>query len=832
MGLEALRRMQHRGATGADPDTGDGAGLMLQLPDRFFRRWAQEELSLRLPAPGDYAVAMAFLPREPSLRLRCEELMVRIAVSEGQKPLGWRTVPVRSEAIGTLARQTEPAIRQLVIGRGRDVTPGAFRRKLTVIRRRVELAAAARRIPEESFCIPSISNATLTYKGLLMASQLAAYYPDLEEPEFESAIAVVHSRFSTNTLGTWDLAQPFNLLAHNGEINTVRGNRSWMNAREPLLRSALLGDDLQKLFPIIEDRWSDSAALDAALELLTVAGRNPAHALSMLVPAAWTGDEEMPDEVKAFYEYHATIVEPWDGPAALAFCDGRYVGALLDRNGLRPARYQVTRDGLVVMASEVGVLDLDPADVVVSDRVAPGRMLLVDTAAGRIVPDEELKRELATRRPYRHLLNRQKLYLEDLPPASSTDPGPVQPLELMQRAFGYTREDLDLLVAPMAADGQEPVASMGVDTPLAVLSERPQLLPAFFKQHFAQVTNPAIDPQREGLVMSLRTVLGAQANLLDEVPDSERRVILSRPLLLPGDIEKLYALPPDQFKVGRISCLYDPAGGGDALERQLDAICREASRLVRRGHGVIVLSDRGVDEQRAPIPMLLATAAVHSHLVREGSRSRTSVVVESGEPREVMHYALLVGFGAAAIMPYLAFETVAALHAIGEAGGGSPDDAQERYVQAVSKGLLKVLAKMGISTVQSYRGAAIFEAVGLGEEVAARFFPSTPSRVGGVGLEEIAADAATRHAAAFGGDQIDAGGLYRFRIGGEAHVWDPPTIVALQRSVRDGSRNGFRAYCEAVDGASAAAGTLRSLLTVKAAGEPVPLDDVEPASDI
>ncbi|MDX6564513.1 MAG: glutamate synthase large chain, partial [Gaiellales bacterium] len=613
--------------------------------------------------------------------------------------------------------------------------------------------------------------------------------------------------------------------------NTVRGNRSWMHAREPSLRSALLGDDLAKLFPIIDERWSDSAALDAALELLVMAGRTPAHALTMLIPAAWPNHAEMPDDIRAFYEFHSALLEPWDGPAAIAFTDGRQVGASLDRNGLRPARYALTRDGLLVLASEAGVLDLDPANVLVNHRLEPGRMLLVDTVAGRIIGDDELKRALAGRRPYRALLDAQKVYLDDLPDLESVAPEPPE-LERLQRLFGYSREDLRLVIAPMATEGQEAIGSMGVDTPLAALSKRPQLLSAYFKQHFAQVTNPAIDPQRETLVMSLRTSVGSQGNLLDESPEHARRVTMTQPVLLPRDLEKLRSLPPDRFQIGTLECLFDASAGAKGLERALDQLCKQASRLVRTHHTVLVLSDRGADERRCPIPILLATAAVHSHLVREGSRTKCGLVVESGEPREVMHFALLIGYGAAAISPYLAFDSIAGLQAAGELGELTVDEAQERFVKAIGKGLLKVLSKMGISTIQSYRGAQIFEAVGLGPMVVARYFTGTTSRVGGVGLDRIAADAAARQRAALEGDGLDAGGLYQFRIEGEHHVWSPDSISKLQRAVRDESYPTFRAFSEAIDEASAQATTLRSLLELLPAGPPIPLSEVEPSSEI
>src|SRR4051794_26551409 len=851
-----LAAMEHRGARGADPDTGDGAGLMLQVPDRLLRRFCRAELELELPPPGRYGVAMCFLPTDPALRLRCEELCVRIAVEEGQQPLGWRDVPRDSSAIGRLARESEPVVRQLLVAQGPSGDERAFRRKLTVIRRRVELAAAARRVPEATFHIASFSSSTLTYKGLLTARQLPAYYADLREPEIETAMALVHSRFSTNTLGSWDLAHPFHYLAHNGEINTVRGNRQWMHAREPQLRSAQLGDDLPKLFPLIDERWSDSAALDAAFELLVLAGRAPAHALAMLVPAAWSQATPMPDDLRAFYEFHAGMLEPWDGPpprraalrafsdspagwpgqgavpAAIAFCDGRQAGATLDRNGLRPCRYQVTRDGLLVLASEAGVLDLDPAEVVVNDRLRPGQMLIVDTDAGRIRGDEEIKRALARRRPYRALLDEQKIYLEDIP-SPPVEPPAQAALERDLRLFGYTAEEVRDIVAPMARDGQEPLASMGVDTPLAALSKRPRLLRGFFKQLFAQVTNPAIDPQRETLVMSLRTAVGAQGNLLDESPDHARRLAMAQPVLTSGDLAKLRALPRDRFRTVTLDCTFDARGGGRALERALDALCRRASRAIALGEEILVLSDRAAGPpDAAPIPALLATAAVHSHLVREGWRTKCGLIVESGEPREVMDFALLVGYGAAAVNPYLALDLVAAQWASGEVPADSAESAQARYVQAVGKGLLKVLSKMGVATVMSYRGAQLFECIGLSADVVARYFTGTPSRVGGIGLEQIASDVARRQEHAHAGGELDPGGIYAYRLRGERHVWNPEVITALQRAVRDERPESYSAFASAADEENRLGGALRGLMELVPAGEPVPLDEVEPSSEI
>ena len=834
-GVEALRNMDHRGASGSDPETGDGAGILLQVPDAFLRRVAREQLQLELPAPGQYAIGMAFLPREPGLRLRCEELFVRICAEEGHRALGWRDVPVRSDRIGELARLSEPVVRQLFVER-RGGGDEAFERKLAVIRRRVEKEAGAGGVEMADFSVVSLSSRTIVYKGLLRARQLDAYYSDLAAPDMASALVLVHSRFSTNTLGTWDLAHPFNLLCHNGEINTVRGNGAWLTAREPQLRSDVFGGDLQKLFPIAEERWSDSAKLDAMLDLLILGGRSLPHALAMLIPPAWTDPTlDLDDEVRAFHEYHASLVEPWDGPAAILASDGVQVVATLDRNGLRPCRFIRTRDGLVVIASEVGVLDIAPSEIVEAGRLEPGRMLVADTVSGRLIRDGEVKRDLAARRPYRQWLDQEKLFLADQRPrqVEPMSPGEVRRL---QCAFGYTQEDLRLLIAPMARDGAEPVGSMGDDTPLAALSERPKLLSAYFKQHFAQVTNPPIDPQREALVMSLRTTVGAIGNLLDETPEHCRRVAMPTPVLQNGELAKLRTLDRERFPTATLSTLYPIVDGPAGLERAVDALCRDASRLVWDGTAILILSDRGVSGTLAPISPLLATAAVHAHLVREGARTMCGLVVESGEPREAMHFALLLGYGAAAVNPYLALESLRVLHAEGELGDLTLGVARERYVAGVGKSLLKICSKMGISTVQSYRGAQIFEAIGLGRRMVDRYFTGTVSRVGGLELPDLHDEIAERHVAAFSAEplashELDPGGEYQQRRRGEHHAWNPDTIVKLQRAVRDDSYATFREYAEALD-ASTRLQTLRGLFEIVPATEPIPLEEVESSAEI
>ena len=832
--LEVLRRLDHRGATGADPETGDGAGILIQMPHRFLARVAAED-GIDLPSAGDYGIGMVFLPTDPGLRLRCEEIAVRTVAEEGHRAVGWRDVPVVSSAIGPLARSTEPHTRQLIVERRRG-TLDDFERKLYVIRRRIEKAVQQAGIPSAAFAVVSLSSKTIVYKGLLRATQVAHYYRDLTEPDVESALALVHSRFSTNTLGTWDLAHPFNLIAHNGEINTVRGNSNWLAAREPQLHSERFGGDLQKLFPITEEVWSDSAKLDAALELLLRAGRPLEHALAMLIPPAWSDPTlDIDDDVRAFYEYHTTLIEPWDGPAAVIATDGDKVVATLDRNGLRPGRWLRTRDGTCVLASEIGVLDIPESDIVETGRLEPGRMLMFDTASGRVVKDHEIKRVLSRQRPYRQWLDQYKLHLDDLRPQPGT-PIEAGALPQLQRIFGYTREDLALILTPMAMSGGEPLGSMGDDTPLAALTSRNRLLPSYFKQQFAQVTNPPVDSERERLVMSLRVGVGAIGNLLDETPEHCRRVTTLSPILTNGDLEKLRALRRDGFRAATISTLYPLADGERGLAHALDLICREAAQLVWTGTTIVILSDRGADGTLAPIPPLLATAAVHSHLVRQGARTMCGLVVESGEPRETMHMALLIGYGAAAVNPYLALETLRDLHAQGDLGDLDAGEARQRYIQALGKGLLKICSKMGISTIQSYRGAQIFEAVGLGRALVDRYFPGTVSRVGGLELGDIADEIRERYEldvdAAEVDDLLAAGGEYQYRIDGERHAWRPDSIVALQRAVRDDEYATYRAFAEQIDAGADRAIALRDLLDIVPAGAPIPLDEVEPSSEI
>jgi glutamate synthase domain-containing protein 2/glutamate synthase domain-containing protein 1/glutamate synthase domain-containing protein 3 len=838
-GLTILANLEHRGACGCDPLTGDGAGILLQIPHAFLKKELALQ-KLRLPEPGEYGVGMVFLPRETNQRNECREIFESAVRQAGLKLVGWRNVPVDAAECGPQARAIMPEIRQIFIGRdGRKVKDQAtLERKLYVVRKIVENRVAASAMPEaEAFHIPSLSTRTIVYKGLLISWQIPKFYRDLRDPALESALALVHQRFSTNTLPSWDRAHPYRFLAHNGEINTLRGNENWMHAREKNFASPLFGDDVEKIVPIINPRGSDSAKFDNALELLSLTGRSIAHAMMMMIPEAWQNHESMTEAKRAFYEYHSCLMEPWDGPASIAFTDGVRIGAVLDRNGLRPSRYVVTKDGLVVMASEVGVLDIPPERVAAKGRLQPGRMFLVDTSLGRIVGDEEIKESMAARKPYRQWIDENLVKLGKLPPAASlAESFDEATLLEQQQAFGYTKEDLRLLMAPMAINGQEAVGSMGTDTPPAVLSDRPQLLFNYFKQLFAQVTNPAIDPLREELVMSISTTIGAEQNLFDETPLHCRQLEVKTPALSNEELEQVKELDQGGLHTETLSTLFHPAGGADALERALDDLCRNASDAITAGATILVLSDRGVDVDHAPIPALLAVSAVHHHLIREGTRTRCGLIVESGEPREIHHFALLAGYGAGAFNPYLAYETVASMAEQGVIKGVSGAQAVEHYRKAIGKGLLKVMSKMGISTLQSYHGAQIFEAVGLSREIIDKYFTWTASQIEGIGLEEIAAEVKARHDFAYLvspslDGELDAGGQYQWRRRGEYHAYNPETIARLQHSVRSGNYRQFKHYSALVNDHSEKLCTLRGLLKLKA-GVPIPIEDVEPASEI
>src|SRR5215218_8831874 len=825
-GLEVLRNPEHRGTSGRDPETGDGAGILTQIPDAFFRRKART-LGIELPPAGFYGVGTLFEYGVEEGR-DCEGRLEQIIAEEGQRFLGFRNVPIEPGVVGRLARKVMPRIRQFFVER-RNGDGDGFERKLYVIRRRLHDAVQ----DTHGGYVVSLSSRTIVYKGLLKGQQLPRFYRDLTDPAFASAIALVHERFSTNTLGSWELAHPYRYVAHNGEINTLRGNIHWMHARESRLESPLFGDDMKKLSPIIQPGQSDSASFDNALELLYLAGRSLPHAVAMMIPEAWENDDLMDPDRRAFYQYHSALMEPWDGPAAIAFTDGRVVGATLDRNGLRPARYSVTRDGRVVMASEDGALRIPAEDVVERWRLRPGRMLLVDTERHELLHDEDVKRPLFRRRPYRKWLREGEIHLNELPDA--TPDGRPEPSSLFERqlAFGYTIEDLRILLSPMAQNGKEPDGSMGTDTPLAVLSERPELLFSYFKQHFAQVTNPPIDPLREELVMSLKMSLGPEQNLFDETPEHCRRILIDQPILTAAELEKIRNISSSPSASTTLSTLF-PAGE-KGMEEALHRLCEKAESAVRGGSVVLVLSDRGVNRERAPIPSLLATAAVHHHLVRKGIRTSTTLVVETAEAREVHHFALLVGYGATAINPYLTFETLEEMAGSDLLEGVGAEEAAKNYVKAIGKGLLKVISKMGISTLFSYCGAQIFEAVGLNRELIDEHFTGTASRVGGVGIEELEREVLERHRRAFGGvedgpEELEIGGEYQLRMQGQYHQWNEKNIPPLQRAVKTGDFETFKEFTSHFDEHSASLSTLRGLFDFER--DPIPIDEVEPAEEI
>jgi glutamate synthase (ferredoxin) len=840
-GIQILLNLEHRGACGCEKNTGDGAGILLQTPDRFLRREA-ERLRIKLPPEGEFACGMVFLPTDRADRGRCEELFEQIVREEGQHPLGWRTVPTSNVTLGETARASEPVVRQIFIGRaGKVHDEQAFERKLYVIRRRVENAILHSDIAQrQMFYVPSLSWKTLVYKGMLNSDQLAVYYPDLLDLDMATALAMVHSRFSTNTFPSWARAHPYRYVAHNGEINTLRGNVNWMHARQSMFQSRLFGDDIKKLLPIIDERGSDSAMFDNTLELLVLAGRSLPHAMMMMIPEPWGGDPKMSPEKRAFYEFHSALMEPWDGPASIAFTDGLRIGAVLDRNGLRPSRYYVTRDDLVVMASEVGVLDIAPERVAHKGRLQPGRMFLVDLEQGRIIEDGELKQQIATDHNYADWLQEHLVCLDDLPDAPPQHAPDHRTMLQRQQLFGYTSEDLKILMAPMGEGGNEAVGSMGNDAALAVLSDRPQLLYNYFKQLFAQVTNPPVDAIREELIMSMESTVGREFNLLEPTPESCRQIKVRSPILKNAEVEKLRQLEGisgGRFKSKTLAMLYPAAEGEAGLERALDALCRAADAAIDSGHEFIILSDRAADRTLAPIPALLAVSGVHHHLIRNGRRTHISLIVESGEPREVHHFALLLGYGAGSVNPYLAFETLGDMIRQGQLKGVDHERAIKNYVKACDKGVMKVMSKMGISTVQSYCGAQIFEAIGLNQAVIDRYFTWTASRVSGIGLDVIAAEVKARHDHAYpdrsiNGHTLDAGGHYQYRREGEYHLFNPETVHKLQFACRTGSFKLFQQYSALVNDQARRLCTLRGLFDLKFADKPIPIEEVESVDSI
>jgi glutamate synthase domain-containing protein 2/glutamate synthase domain-containing protein 1/glutamate synthase domain-containing protein 3 len=824
--VRALENLEHRGATGADPLTGDGAGMLLQLPDEFFRAVIDEEL----PPAGAYGVAVCFLPADDAeRRAELEQLLVATVEGEGQRVIAWRDVPMELESIGETARESAPVVRQLVVGAAPELAGDrdAFERKLYVIRRVAEIAAGP------DLVIPSLSARTIVYKGMLMAPQLAPCFPDLRDERLKSALVLIHSRFSTNTFPSWELAHPYRLIAHNGEINTVRGNTNWMRARESQLASELFGEELAKVLPVVRDGGSDTANFDNVLELLVLAGRSLPHAMMMMIPEAYDGREDLPEELRGFYAFHGCLTEPWDGPASISFTDGTVIGATLDRNGLRPGRWMETKDGWVVLASETGVLDEPPENILRKGRLRPGNIFLVDLERGRIVEDAEIKHEIASARPYGEWFRDGIVNLAELPERPPRVPR-VEPLRSRQLAFGYSQEDMKVILTPLAKNAEEPIGSMGNDLALAVLSDQRPLLYSYFKQLFAQVTNPPIDSTREAVVMSVATSVGSERNLLGESPEHAFQLVIDRPILRDNELESLRQIDSDRFKAHTIDITWPVAEGTAGLDPALQRISREADEALAAGVNIIILSDRMVGLDRVAIPALLAVSSVHHHLVREGTRLQAGLVIESGEPRDVHHFATLIGYGAAAINPYVMLETLSELAEEGWLPEGmTADEAQRRAIKGISKGLLKTISKMGISTIPSYCGAQIFEAVGLDTGLVDLHFTGTPSRIGGIGTEVLAHEALDRHARAYpgNGDLLPLGGVYAWRNEGEFHQWNPETIALLQHSVRHGGYSSYEQFSRQVNEDAVRRATLRGLLRFKP-GRAIPLDQVEPASEI
>jgi len=845
--LEILKNLDHRGAVGADPLLGDGAGILIQLPDGLFRQWAQTA-AIALPQPGDYAVAMCFLPRDEAARDFVVSTFEKFIAKEGQKLIGWRDVPVTTEGLGKTVRESMPVIRQCFVGRGDNCADqDAFERKLLAIRKQAQnpLAVLAEKhgLPGlTELYMPSFSSRTIVYKGLLLATQVGGFYDDLRDPACVSALGLVHQRFSTNTFPSWKLAHPFRFIAHNGEINTVRGNVNWMNARRRTMESELMGPDLDKMWPIIPHGQSDTACLDNALELLVAGGYSLVHAMMMLIPEAWAGNPLMDPKRRAFYEYHAALMEPWDGPAAVAFTDGRQIGATLDRNGLRPARFCVTDSDLVIMASESGVLPIKEDNIVRKWRLQPGRMLLIDFEQGRIIEDEEIKAELTNADPYEEWLKAAQYKLKDLEVVETEATQlPIETTTLLdrQQAFGYTQEDVSKFLEPMAVKADDPIGSMGTDTPIAVLSSRSRLLYDYFKQNFAQVTNPPIDPIREELVMSLVSMIGPRPNLLGRDAGSHKRLEVEQPILTNEEMAKIRSVEAaldGAFRTATIDMTWDAKTGAEGLEQAIKEMCWLATEAVLADHTILILSDRAQGPDRVPMPALLATAAVHHHLVRQGLRMQTGLVVETGEAREVHHFCVLAGFGAEAINPYVAFETLEDIR-VRKGLPLSAYDVQKNYVKAIGKGILKVMSKMGISTYQSYCGAQIFDCVGLSSAFVEAYFTGTATSIEGVGIQEVAEETVRRHVAAYGDnpvyrDMLDVGGMYGVRVRGEEHAWTAQNIAALQHAVRGNMPEKYKEFAQTINDQSARMLTIRGLLEFRKAEHPLDVSEVEPASEI
>ncbi len=835
--LTVLLNLNHRGACGCEANTGDGAGILLQMPHTFLQQ-ACKAARIKLPPSGKYGAGMVFLPPDPAERKNCEKLFEVIVAEEGQEVLGWRTVPTNNASLGATARASEPFMRQVFIRRSPSLKDDmAFERKLYVIRKRAANGIRNSGLKGSHYWyVASISCKTMVYKGMLMTEQLSQYYPDLKDPAMESALALIHSRFSTNTFPSWERGHPYRYVAHNGEINTLRGNINWMHARQAMFESELFGGDVKNILPIVNTNGSDSAMFDNCLELLVLAGRSLPHAVMMMIPEPWANHESMSNEKKAFYEYHSCLMEPWDGPASIAFTDGKKIGAVLDRNGLRPARYYVTKDDLVIMASEVGVLDIPPDRILHKGRLQPGRMFLVDTEEGRIVADEEIKNTIAAEHPYRQWLDQHMVELAHLPEVKHLPESSHETVLQRQQAFGYTFEDLRIILSPMARDGVEAVGSMGTDTPLAVLSDKSQPLYNYFKQLFAQVTNPPIDCIREEIVTSAETTIGSERNLLQPEPESCRLIELKSPILTNEEFAKLKHLDQPGFKSITLPILFKVSEGEVGLEKAMDELYVQASRAIEDGINILILSDRGINKENAPIPALLAVSGLHHHLIRQGTRTRVGLVLESGESREVHHFSLLIGYGCGAINPYLAFETLDDMIRQGLLKGIKHKDACKNFAKAAVKGVVKVISKMGISTIQSYRGAQIFEAIGLHHSVIDKYFTWTASRIEGVGLDVIAQEVQMRHQHAFpnrpvNGHVLEAGGQYQWRQDGEVHLFSPQTVHKLQQACRTGSYKTFKEYSTLVNDQSRKHCTLRALLEFKPA-TPIPIEEVESVDSI
>lgn len=834
MGIEMLERLEHRGATGCDPTTGDGSGIMIQVPHEFFKKMGPKNL----PSLGKYGVGMIFFPIERDEIKACEEIFSQVVEEEGEIVLGWRDVPTDPKKCGELAREVMPFIRQVFIGRKTyDTDPNVFERKLYVIRKRVEQKIRSSNLKKsDDFYICSLSSRTMVYKGQLISHQIPKFYLDFKDKNMESALAMVHQRFSTNTFPSWKRAHPYRYIIHNGEINTLRGNINWMCAREKMLSSNLFGNDIFKLLPIIDPDGSDSAMFDNVFEFLSHTGRSLPHVAMMMIPEAWQKNNLIDPAKKAFYEYHASLMEPWDGPASIGFTDGEIVGAVLDRNGLRPSRYVVTKDGLVILSSEVGVIEIPPQNISYKGRLQPGKIFLIDTKKGRIISDEEIKQEISNRKPYRKWLDENLVHLESLPRPKSL-PQNLSQSELLkhQRMFGYTMEDLKFLISPMALNGQEAIGSMGIDTPLAVLSNHPQLLFNYFKQLFAQVTNPPIDHLREDMVTSIETMIGSEQNLFEETPEHCHQVKLKSPTLTNEQLAQLKEVQVGKIISETLPILSKKKDGTEGFESALKELCKKATEAVDRGAQILILSDRGANEELVPIPSLLAVAAVHHHLVKTEDRTKVGLVVESGEPREVMHFALLMGYGVGAWNPYVAYDVIRELVCKGILKGVTEEKALGNYRKAIDKGVLKVASKMGISTLQSYRGAQIFEAIGLSKNFVDRYFTGTSSRIEGVGLDVIARESLIRHESAYQpkleGDLLEVGGRYQWRKQGENHILNPDTIAKIQYAARINNQKVYKEFAELINNQNGKLLTLRGLLKFKS-GNSVPLDEVEPAKEI